>query len=253
MATEPQSSTSLAARLRSWLGRWSAALRIGLSAVAVWVITPAPVAGASRAGVLDRLLCALGLLVGLAAPVMARRSQRLARHLGLSAFSVLALGAWLSAALGPGLPRFDGYRAVLGALAWGLYALSWSHPWGRPEGEMRSVEPRPASPLEPRRRLPRSTTLIAAVGVVSALSCLGLGWRVYDPDRAVLGHTLAVAAAIGLLGAASSLALVSGQLPEHEPTNGRGRAGGLPRAFFRSLVALLVLALAAAALALSRS
>jgi len=137
-------------------------------------------------------------------------------------------------------------------LAWGLYALSWSHPWGRADGDPHGVEPRPASPLEPRRRLPRSATLIAAVGVGSALSCLGLAWRVHDPDRAVLGHTLAVAAAIGLLGAASSLALVSGQLPEHEPAGGRGRAAGLPRAFFRSLIALLALALAAMALALTK-
>jgi hypothetical protein len=244
---------SLAARLRPWLAVWSGPLRIGLSAVAAWVITVAPVASSSRSGAAERVLAALALLAGLSAPVVAQRSSRWARHLGLSAFSALAAGAWLAASLGVGLPRFGGYRAMLGALAWGLYALSWSHPWARPEAEMRRVDVRPSSPLEPRRRVPRSASVIAAAAGVAALSCLALGWRVTDPSRAVLGHTLAVASAIGLLAAATGLALISGRLPEHEPSATRGRSSGLPRAFFRSLLGLLALALAAVALALTRS
>jgi hypothetical protein len=253
VAAELGSPSSWQARLRPWLARWSAPLRVGLGAVAVWVITVAPVAAASRAGVAERVLSALALMAGLAAPAIAARNPRWARHLGLSAFPALALAAWISSSLGPGLPRFDGYRAVLGALGWGLFALGWWHPWSRPEAEMRRVDIRPASPLEPRRRLPRSTVVIGALGACSALSCLALGWRVTDPERAVLGQTLAVAAAIGLLGAGASLALIAGRLPEHQPAAGRGRPVGLPRAFFRSLIALLALVLAAVALALTRS
>jgi len=67
----------------------------------------------------------------------------------------------------------------------------------------------------------------------------------------VLAQTVSSAAALGLLAAASSLALLAGRLPEHESAP-RVRAGRLSRSFVRSLLVLLTLAAAAVALAVTR-
>lgn len=177
-----------------------------------WVITVAPMASGSRAGHLERVLAALALLAGLSAPVLIFVRPRLARHVGLTGFVAAALLVWLASSLGGGLamPETDRVRALLGAVAWALYALSWSHPYDVPLGKLaQDTDAVEATSLPPRRRLPPLALGVTLGGTAAAAICLALAWRISDPSRAVLGHVIAVAAAVALLAAASTVAVLT--------------------------------------------
>jgi hypothetical protein len=224
-------------------------LRIAASAAVAWVLTVAVVAARPQARASERLLAALALLTGLLAPVVARHRPRLGRHLGLTAFVTLCLGAWLLASLRGGLPAMPGPRAWLGAVAWGLVALVWGEPPARPAASGRSVPPVARVRLEPRRPASLPALLLSLLGTGAAAMCLVLAWLPGPSPRAVLTQTIAVAAALGLIGAASTLALLAGRLPEHDAAD-RGQTWGVLRASGRSLLVALLLALAVVGLLL---
>lgn len=244
-------------RLRPWLQiwwrRWGPTLRCALTAVAAWVITVAPVASARGAGILERLLAAGALVAGLTAAVLALEHHRLARHVGLTGFVGLSASAWLAATLQSGFPRIDLYRSLLGALAWGLFALSWSHPWSSPGADRVPGATRVTGrKLTPRRRPPRYALGVTLFGALASVACLVLAWRITPPSRAVLAQTVAVAASLALLGGATALAVAAGR----PAARGRGirwpRASRGSRRLLRSVLLLLALASAALALLLTR-
>jgi len=223
-----------------WWRRWGAGVRCGVTAVAAWVITVAPVATGHDAGTAERVLAALCLLAGVCAPVLVAERPRLARSLGLTAFVGLAALSWALTTWERGFPAFDAFRGALGAAAWALYALSWSEPYSvSVSSGAERIDPLPGARLAARRRAPPSATIVAAATIALALLCLLLPWRVAEPSRAVLAHAFGVGAAVALIASASSLVVLATRGPA------AGRSGSpVARPAMRALIRSVVLMVA---------
>ncbi len=152
-------------------------------------------------------LAALG--AGIGGALLARGRPRAGRQLGISLFAALAVLTWLADGHAIHPLRLDPIRGLLGAVAWGVFALSWSERWGS------RVEPVPVDPeaplLLPRASLPALATAIAALGVVAALLFLTLAFRVRDPDRALVSQAAALACAVAVVTGAGIVATARGK------------------------------------------
>ncbi|AUX41513.1 hypothetical protein SOCE26_029270 [Sorangium cellulosum] len=181
-----------------------------LAAVVAWMITVAPAAFARGAPTSAGVAATLGFLCGVAAPLLTGVHRRLARHLGISVFLALATLTWLLAAPSLQPSRLDPVRAAIGAIAWGIFALSWRDRWDA----RRQPEPDAEAPLlQARAHLPPLAVPIVAFGALVSLAVLVLAWRVRDPERALLAQAVAVACAVALVSAASSVAVARGGRP----------------------------------------
>jgi len=199
----------------------SSVVRCLIAASGSWAITIAPTVTASKSSMLARLIAMLALGPAIAGPLLLDRNPRLARHLGLTSYVALAGASfWLAAQSGV-LDSFDTFRASLGALAWGVFALSWSQPWSVSDADLGKAPEGDTMGLQPRRRPPAYAAAVAALGALAAASCLGLGWMIEDPSRAVFGQALAAAAAIALLTGASLVAVIVGRDKSREPKRAR--------------------------------
>jgi hypothetical protein len=213
--SEPKSSAPLQAPAETHIDRFTRELREGgtaqtlLAVVAAWSITLAPAAFARGSSALSTLLALLALIAGLGGPLLVPTRPRLARHIGISAFAALATATWLAAspAIQPG--RLDPTRAVIGAVAWGVYALTWRERWQTPQSDT------PADPLAPvlqaRATLPALSRPLTALGIVIGLSYLTLAWRARDADRALATQAVAIAAATAVITASAVVALARGK------------------------------------------
>lgn len=203
-----------------------------LAAIVAWMITVAPAGFGRGAPVFASIAAALAFLCGVAAPLLAATHRRVARHLGISVFLALVTLTWLLASPSLQPSRLDPVRAAIGALAWGIFALSWRDRWD----VRRQPEPEPDAPLlQARAHLPPLATVIVAFGALVSLAILVLAWRVRDPDRALLAQAVAVACAVALITAASGVAVARGR----RHTAGARR---LPHRAVRHLVVLIVFA-----------
>src|SRR5262245_15631864 len=104
-------------------------IRSLLAATAAWATTIAPAAFARGTPTVAALLATAALFAAIAGPIIAHQRRRLGRHIGISVFLVLATATWLSASLALQPARLDPTRAAIGAVAWAVFALSWSNPW----------------------------------------------------------------------------------------------------------------------------
>ncbi|AKT41859.1 hypothetical protein [Chondromyces crocatus] len=179
-----------------------------LAALVAWSITIAPAAFARGSLGQARFVAVLALACGLAAPPLALVRRRLGRHLGISVFVALASLTWLlsSTALQP--LRLDPIRAAIGAIAWGVFALSWRDRWSSGPSQTPETD---APVLQARSRLPPTARLIASIGVLSALGLLFLAWRVREVDRGLMAQAVAIACAIALMTAAADVAVALGR------------------------------------------
>ncbi|CAN92741.1 MULTISPECIES: hypothetical protein [Sorangium] len=203
-----------------------------LAAVVAWMITVAPAGFGRGAPVVASIAATLAFLCGVAAPLLAATHRRVARHLGISVFLALVTLTWLLASPSLQPSRLDPVRAAIGAIAWGLFALSWRDRWD----VRRQPEPEPDAPLlQARAHLPPLATAIVAFGALVSLAILVLAWRIRDPERALLAQAVAVACAVALITAASGVAVARGR--RH---TGGGRR--LPHRAVRHLVVLIVFA-----------
>jgi hypothetical protein len=167
---------------------------------------------------------------------LAGARRRIGRHVGLTAYLALATLSWLFAGTSLQPTRLDPTRAAIGAVAWGVFALSWSDPWRF----KRKDAPDPNAPaLQARAALPAFAVPIAAVGVACALACLLLAWRIRDPNRAILGQGAAIACAVALVTVGASVATTRGKIHA-------GGARRITRAAARPLILLAVVAAAGA-------
>ncbi|WP_438043313.1 hypothetical protein [Sorangium sp. So ce128] len=203
-----------------------------LAAVVAWMITVAPAGFGRGAPVVASIAATLAFLCGVAAPLLAATHRRVARHLGISVFLALVTLTWLLASPSLQPSRLDPVRAAIGAIAWGIFALSWRDRWD----VRRQPEPEPDAPLlQARAHLPLLATAIVAFGALVSLAILVLAWRIRDPERALLAQAVAVACAVALITAASGVAVARGR--RH---TGGGRR--LPHRAVRHLVVLIVFA-----------
>ena len=205
-------------RLARLFGRRATTLRCSLAALVAWALTVAPIASVAEATMGQRLIAALTLLAGTVGPLLGPgwglHARSVVRHVGLSAFVALALLSWVLAAARDMMSVVDDFRSVLGAAAWALFTLSWLHPWSVPEHLLDRAPAAEAKRLVPRRRVPRYLVGVGFLGLLAALGCLGLAWRIAEPSRAVLAQALAVGAAIALLSAASAIVVALGKAPD---------------------------------------
>lgn len=203
---------------------------------AAWAITIASGAFVRGASGWAQVSALLALLAGLGGPALAPLGRKVARHVGISAFLLLALLTWASSSAVLSPTRFDAIRAGLGAVAWGLFALSWSDPWRPLEIPTEGDAPK----LTARATLPPLAVPIAALGVLAGLSCMALAWQIEDPDRALLAHVVSTAMAVALITSSATLATARGK--RHVPPR------RLVSSALRPLIALAVVAAAGALL-----
>lgn len=191
-----------------------------VAVLVAWSITIVPAAFGRGVPSVARALALVALAVGLAGPCVAvgfprplrlgraLGPRRLGRLLGISLFLALATATWLfsSAAIRPA--HLDPARAAIGAVAWGVFALSWSDRWALG----RSAPPDSDSPaLLARATLPAAAVPIAGAAVLVGVAYTALAWRVRDPARASLAHAVATGCAVWLLSAAATVAIARGK------------------------------------------
>jgi len=216
-----------------------------IAAVLAWSITVAPAAFARGAAPAARLCAALALLAGLVGPLFLAERRRIGRHIGITAFLALSLGAWLFSlhALHP--LRLSPFRAATGSLAWAIFALSWREVWPKP-AERTEAESQ-AVPLPPRASLPFLAIPILTVAVVGSLFLVLAAFRTRDVERGLVAQAIAIACSAAVLGGASTIAT----------TLGKDRSSGPGRRFtslvIRALLLLVVVALGGALYILFRT
>lgn len=208
----------------------AATLPRALSSALAWALAVAPIAFSRGAGLPVKGIAVLALLAGASGPFLAVRGPIVARHVGVSVFLALDVVTWLLARSAIGPQRLEPLRAGLGALAFGVWALSWGDVFrAAPRSQGVAVE----GPVLPARsRLPALAVPIAAVSVASAMVVAGLAWRVADPARALAGQAVALASAVALVSAGATIA-ISREARRTPPTK-------LPPDARRSLALLLV-------------
>jgi hypothetical protein len=191
-----------------------------LAAFVAWSITLAPAAFGRGVPAIARAVSLVALLAGISGPLVAvglprplrigaaLGPKRLGRLIGISLFLALATTTWLlsSAAIVPA--RLDPTRAAIGALAWGVFALSWSDRWSL---GLAAPLDTAAPALPARATLPFAAVPLAGVAVAVAVSYTALAWRVRDPDRASLAHAVATGCAVWLLSASATVAVARGR------------------------------------------
>jgi len=207
------------------------------AALVAWAITVAPVGLSRGAPAGAGVLAIAALLAGMGGPALLSTRPRLGRLAGISLFLACATGTWLlgSAAIHP--LRLDPVRGIFGAVAWGIFALSWSDRWG-PKPKI--VPPDPDAPLLlARASLPALAVPTATFGVIAAIGFLIVAFRIRDPDRALIAQALAVACAVAVVSASATVAVSRGKVR---------RSGGrrLTHTAGRALLLLFTFAIAGA-------
>jgi hypothetical protein len=189
------------------------------AALIAWALTLAPSGLGRGATLLAGALCVGAVAAGVGGPLLARSRQRAGRHLGISLFAALATATWLSGAQAIHPLRLDPIRGVFGAMAWGVFALSWSERWSSSVDVVPiDSDPEGVPLLLPRAALPVLATLISALGVVLALVYLALAFGVRDADRALAAQAAALACAVAVVTAAGVVATARGK---YRPPTGR--------------------------------
>jgi hypothetical protein len=209
-----------------------------IAAVLAWSITVAPAAFARGSVAAARVCAVVALLCGLLGPLFLGERRRIGRHLGITAFLVLAVGTWLLSlhALHPA--RLSPFRAATGSVAWAIFALSWREVWPKPAGA-REQDAHPA-PLPPRASLPRSAIPILTGAVLAALFFVLAAFRTREAERGLVAQATAVACGIALVTGAATIATSIGK--DRQPSAGRRFTGVV----IRSLLLLVVIAVGGA-------
>lgn len=180
-----------------------------LAAFLAWATTVAPAAFARGSPPVASGLAVLALLMAVTGPLIGARRRRLGRHIGISFFLALAVGTWLVASSAIQPSRLEPTRAAIGAVAWGIFALSWTDPWRFRRAAASSDPCAPA--LQARATLPAFAISVASIGVVAGLVCLALTWRIRDNGRALLGQSAALVCALALITVSGTVAIGRGK------------------------------------------
>jgi hypothetical protein len=203
------------------VGRLSEIGQVLLPGIYAWAVTVVPCAtsrGASRLGWALAFLGFASLVVG---AFLMRDHPRVGRALGIWAFLICSLIAWV---LNPGAirtDRIDPVRAASGTFGWMLYGLGWGAPWRpgvHPEDNPRAqLHPK----LEPRRIPVITMPAAVALAAIGATLSLVLAWRAFEPNRALMLHGTALAVAVALVTSATRIGLAQGQKRSSSPPRQR--------------------------------
>lgn len=206
------------------------AQRIACAAFA-WSVTVAPFVLGRTGSWLGRFVAALALAAGVLGPLLVPTRRRLGRHLGISVYLALTTLVWLLSPAAIDASRLDPILAIIGAVAWSVFAFSWGEPWRlRGEGEIDEL----GGSLRARTELPPYAVPIAALGVLSSLALLVLAWRVRDPSRGLLAQAAGIGIGVALVSGAAEVAINRGRTRQAHAV--------VPRAGRRAMIVLVVAA-----------
>jgi hypothetical protein len=215
---------------------WGARARVVIPGLVAWLITVAEPARQLGAPTTARVVGVLAVLLLFAGAAIVTTRPVLGRVLALHGFVVSSLfaWAWLDSELSP--DRLDRGRALLGALAWMLYAFGWGQaraPWPR------SADTDGGGPLlMPRSRLPRASLVVALIALFSALLLSALAFRTDRPEHALFSHAAATACGLLLLATGGRIALAQGQRFDLSSDSQRLDAASVPGALIGVLLGL---------------
>ncbi|MEM9691747.1 MAG: hypothetical protein AAGA56_04330 [Myxococcota bacterium] len=194
------------------------AVRTAVAAVGAWAATVLPMLTHGRSPPGAKAAAVFAGLAGVGGPFLVHLSsgtradwQRYGRHLGVSAFVGLSLLAWSLGAASEVLAAMDRFRAVVGAIAWAVFAIAWSQPWSVDEDAMVRAPDGETQGLVPRRQPAPSAFVLMTGAVLMATGLLVLAWRIEAPGRGVFAQSLGTASAVAILTAGSALAVFVGQ------------------------------------------
>ncbi|MFO0755233.1 MAG: hypothetical protein U0359_01975 [Byssovorax sp.] len=181
-----------------------------VAALIAWAITVAPVGLGRGMSALSAIPAVLALVAGVAGPLVRARRPKIGRHLGISVFLGLSVLVWMANSGSIHPLRLEPVRGLFGAVAWGIFALSWSERWSfTPE----PVAPDPDAPLLlARSTLPAGAVPTAVLGVIAAVVYLVLAFRAREPERALMAQAVALACAIGMVSAGATVAVARGKV-----------------------------------------
>jgi len=188
------------------LGAIGAAAQASVPGLYAWAVTVAPVAW-SRGGSLFAKGAAIAGLAALGVGVATEgRWGPRARFVSVWGLALTSALVWLlvPAALGP--LRLDAPRGILGMVGWGLFALASAAPalGADASSSGRIVDD---EPLQPRVPIRRGDVVYIGGAIVVAVALQLVGWRVTVPERALLVRLVTLAAALAIIGAATTVSL----------------------------------------------
>jgi len=186
-----------------------------LCATLAWTVTVLPVAFSAAGELPARVAAVLALLAAVVGPALAVRRRHLGRYVGISGFLLLATVTWLLARHAIDPIRIDSVRAAIGAVAWGVYALSWGEPWtafGAPDkADKKNEAEAAAAPLRARATLAPIAVPIATIGAVSSVALMIFVWQIRDSSRSLVAQVLGVAVCVGLVSGSATVAIARGK------------------------------------------
>ena len=188
------------------LGAIGAAAQASVPGLYAWAVTVAPAAW-SRGGSLAAKVASIAGLASIAVGVaMESRWGARGRYVSVWGLTLTSAVVWILVpnALGP--LRLDAPRGVAGMIGWGLFALASAAPalGANAEPSGRIVDD---APLRPRAPIRRGDVVYIGSAIFMALALQIVGWRVTIPERALLVRLVTLAAALAIVGAATTVSL----------------------------------------------
>lgn len=211
-------------------------------AVFAWSVTVAPAVFSRSGSWPSRALAILALVAGALGPTLVPSRRRVGRHVGISAFLGLTTLAWILSPQAMDVARIDFILAIVGAVSWAVYALSWGEPWRLREA---TESEDPSGSLRARAELPPFAVPIAALGVIGAVVLMVVAWRVREPARALAAQVAAIGLGVALVSSAATLAVSRGR-PRHA-------SASVPKPAVRAMLVLVMAAILGGVLLLLRA
>lgn len=210
-----------AASVLERLSALGAAAQATVPGVYAWGVTVAPAAWAHGSSTVAKVASILALLALAGGVAGERRWGGTARVFSLWGFVLACALTWSATPAAFAPLRIDAPRGIAGMVGWGLFALASAAPalQGRREEERITDD----QPLRPRKGLARGDALYLAFGALAAGVLQLFGWHVATPERALLVRFVGVAAGLGIIGAATEVALARHKKRVASPTMRRLR------------------------------
>jgi hypothetical protein len=215
LTDEPKAEPTGPAALVAHALREPGTLQRLLCATLAWTVTVLPVAFSAAGSAPARILAIAALVAALVGPALAVRRRHIGRYVGITGFLLLTTVTWLLARGAIDPVRIDSIRASIGAVAWGVYALSWGEPWtafGAPDKKTDPVpEQQEQAPLKARATLAPFAVPVASAGAIAAVVLLILVWQIRDPSRSLIAQVLGVGVCVGLVSGSATVAIARGK------------------------------------------